>query len=141
VHEGELMQAVGRARGVNRTRATPLDIDLLLDTCLPITVDEVAIWQPPNLLIATAAVGHMLTAPVDMTRVRPELWPNRKAATRTLKQGVPSLPGFVPVHYQLVGAKMKRRLGYFDPALISDPRTWLREQLGALAPPLRNLSQ
>ena len=51
------MQALGRARGVNRTRETPLDIDLLFDTCLPITVDEVVIWQPPSLLIATAAEG------------------------------------------------------------------------------------
>ena len=48
VHEGELMQALGRARGVNRTAATPLDIDLLFDTCLPVTVDEVVQWQPPS---------------------------------------------------------------------------------------------
>ena len=51
VHEGELVQALGRARGVNRTAATPLDIDLLFDTCLPITVDEVVLWRPPSLLM------------------------------------------------------------------------------------------
>ena len=28
IHEGELMQALGRARGINRTDETPLDIDL-----------------------------------------------------------------------------------------------------------------
>ena len=30
------------------TDATPLDIDLLFDTCLPITVDEVVVWRPPK---------------------------------------------------------------------------------------------
>ena len=76
VHEGELLQALGRPRGVNRTAATPLDIDLLFDTCLPITVDEVALWAPPSPLYATAAEGVMLTAPLAMTRLWPALWPN-----------------------------------------------------------------
>ena len=34
VHEGELLQAIGRARAINRTPENPLDIDLLLiPTC------------------------------------------------------------------------------------------------------------
>ena len=76
----------------------------------------------------------MLTAPVDMVRLWPELWPNEKAAYRTIQQGVPALPGFEQVHYQLVGPKMKRRLGHFDRALIPDPHAWLPERLGPLAP-------
>ena len=37
--EGELIQAMGRGRGVNRTADTPLEIDLLTDVVLPVTVD------------------------------------------------------------------------------------------------------
>ena len=37
--EGELIQAMGRGRGVNRTAVTPLEIDLLTDVVLPVTVD------------------------------------------------------------------------------------------------------
>ena len=48
-----------------------------------------------------------------MVKLWPELWPNEKAAYRTIKQGVPELPGFEPVEYQLAGAKMKRRDGFF----------------------------
>ena len=40
--EGELIQAIGRGRGVNRTAETPLEIDLLTDAVLPLTVQEVA---------------------------------------------------------------------------------------------------
>jgi hypothetical protein len=132
VHEGELMQALGRARGVNRTAATPLDIDLLFDTCLPITVDEVVLWRPPSLLYVTAAEGVTLNAPVDMVRLWPDLWPNEKAAYRTIQEGVPALPGFEQVIYQLKGPKMNRRLSHFNRALIPDPRPWLEERLGPL---------
>ena len=135
VHEAELIQAIGRGRGVNRTTETPLDIDLLFDTCLPITVEEVSVWKPPSLLITTAAAdGVMLTSFVDMTKLWPQLWPNEKSAYRTLEQGVPVLPEFVPISYRLAGPKMKQRLAYFNLAIIPEPITWLRERLGPLTP-------
>jgi putative DNA primase/helicase len=130
--EAELVQALGRGRGVNRTAANPLDVDLLFDTCLPITVDEVMPWQPPSLLIETAVEGVMLMAECDLMKLWPHLWPNRTAATRTLKAGMPTLPGFQSVEYQLAKPGMNKRIGYFDPTLIPDPRAWLEAQLGRL---------
>jgi putative DNA primase/helicase len=132
IHEAELVQALGRGRGVNRTAATPLDADLLFDTCLPITVDKVERWQVPSLLIETAIEGVMLTAPCDLVKLWPAVWPNEKAAYRTVQSGVPKLPGFEQVEYQLAGPKMKKRVGYFDLALIPDPHAWLEVQLGRL---------
>jgi hypothetical protein len=81
VHEAELIQAIGRGRGINRTAETPLNVDLLFDTCLPITVNEVSVWKLPSLLITTAADGVMLTSPADMVRVWPKLWSNDKRQT------------------------------------------------------------
>jgi putative DNA primase/helicase len=131
VHEGELLQALGRARPINRDAAHPLDIDLLFDTALPITVDEVQMWKTPRQLYATAYDdGVMLTSPLDMTKLWPSLWKNTRAADRTVQQGMPELPGFTPVTYQLVGPKMKPRIGQFDLARIPDPAAWLRERLG-----------
>ena len=132
IHEGELVQALGRGRGINRTAATPLDADLLFDTALPVTVDEVVPWKVPSLLIETAIDGVMLTAECDLMKCWPTLWPNRSAATRTLRQAIPKLPGFDPVEYQLAGPKMKQRVGYFDLAIIPDPRAWLEARLGRL---------
>ena len=60
INEGELMQAIGRARAVNRDQDSPLDIDLLFDVVLPIEVDEVMSWECPSLYIATAIEGVML---------------------------------------------------------------------------------
>ncbi len=42
--EGELIQAMGRGRGVNRTAETPLAIDILTDVVLPVTVSELIAW-------------------------------------------------------------------------------------------------
>ena len=132
IHEAELVQALGRGRGVHRTAAIPLDADLLFDTAIPVTVDKVERWQVPSLLIETAIDGVMLTAPCDLVELWRHLWPNEKAAYRTVKAGVPPLPGFERVEYQLAVPKMKQRVGYFDLALIPDPHAWLEAQLGPL---------
>jgi hypothetical protein len=135
--EAELVQALGRARAVNRSAQTPLDVDLLFDTVLPMAVDEVANWTEPSLLIETAAEGVMLESPVDLVRVWPSIWRNIKAANRSLAKGVPALPGFDRLRYQLEGAKMKPRVAHFDREIIPDPRAWLEAHFG----PLKDLSQ
>lgn len=132
ITEAEQVQAVGRARGIWRTEKTPLDIDLIFNTVVPITVDQVQEWGGESLLIKTAAEGVMLTSTVDLMKVWPGLWPNHSAADRTLKDGVPKLPGFELVTYQLDGNGQKPRTAYFDRSLIDDPGAWLMERLGPL---------
>jgi hypothetical protein len=140
--EHELLQAIGRARGVNRTVTTPLDIDLLFDECLPrIAVDEVVSWQVPSLLFDTAYEGVMLTSPVDLMKTWPDLWPNHSVADRTLRAGVPELPGFVPVPYQLAGAKMNERLAYFDMSIVPYPISWIEEKLGLVAERFKDIER
>jgi hypothetical protein len=135
VHEAEQLQAIGRARGLRRTKTNPVVIDLVFDNCLPILGDAVMDWGTvkPSLLIETAVEGVMLTSSHDMVKLWPKLWPNHSAADRTIELGVPKLPGFVPVPYHLAGPKMKPRRGYFNPTVIPDPKTWLAEKLGPLA--------
>jgi hypothetical protein len=126
INEGELMQALGRGRPFNRTADNPLDVDLLFDAALPIAVDQVVRWRRPSLLFETLAdEGLMLTAPCDLVRIWPELWPNEKAAYRTVQAGVPELPELVTAEYQLKGPKMKRRTAFFDPARVRDLHAWI----------------
>jgi hypothetical protein len=131
--EGELVQAFGRARAIRRTAATPLDADFLFDVCVPVEVDEVTTWKVPSLLYETAAIdGVMLTSECDLMKCWPQLWPNQMVAKRTLRAGVPNLPSFDQVEYQLVGPKLNKRIGYFDLTRIPDPRAWLEARLGQL---------
>jgi hypothetical protein len=134
VCEGELVQALGRSRALNRTADNSLDIDLLFDPALPIAVDEVVPWRRPSLLLETLADdGVILTAPCDLVRLWPAIWPNEKAAYRTLQAGVPEVPKLVAVDYQLKGAGMNRRAGYFDLDLIPDPGAWLARRIGPVS--------
>ena len=128
VHEGELMQAFGRGRGGQPDRSNAARHRSAVRH-LPADHGRRggAVAAPPSLLVMTAAEGVMLTAPVDMVRLWPELWPNEKAAYRTIQEGVPALPGFEQVAYQLKGPKMKQRLGHFDRTVIADPQGWLTE--------------
>jgi len=137
IHEAELVQAIGRARGINRTAATPLEIDILTDAALPVQVDLVEPWKRPSLLIETAfSDGVMIGSPGAMVKLWPALWPNRKAAQRTLEEDGPDLPGFgLRVEYQLAGNGMQRRVAYFDESRFSGAENaleWLRRKLGPL---------
>ena len=130
--EAELVQALGRARAVNRDALSPLDVDILCDVVLPIVVDDVTQWRTPSELIVTASEGYMPTAPVDMMKLRPTCGQAGELRRDASQQGVPQLPGFVPVSYQLKGPKMKQRVAYFDLNIIPDPRAWLEQRLGPL---------
>jgi len=43
--EGELLQAIGRGRGVRRTEEAPLDVLILTDVPLPLPVDVTSTWK------------------------------------------------------------------------------------------------
>ena len=85
-----------------------------------------------SALIETAIEGVMLTSRIDLVNLWPKLWPNDTAARGTLEQGIPKLPGFERVEYQLVGPKMNKRIGFFDTQIIPNPRAWLSTRLGRL---------
>ncbi|CAA9360622.1 MAG: hypothetical protein AVDCRST_MAG90-2993 [uncultured Microvirga sp.] len=143
--EGELIQALGRARGVNRTAGTPLDIDIFGDVVLPISVDQVLEWSevPAGAEIEMLADGIVLESPTDMAACWPEVWETPEAARQWQKR---STSGQNPIkdilyremtacdfRYQRPGARQKWRNGAFDPAVVPDPRAWLEARLGRLA--------
>jgi hypothetical protein len=61
--EGEVLQAIGRGRGVRRTAETPLDVLVLTDVPLPLPIDAFANWKdicdaagPIEVLVAKGIV-------------------------------------------------------------------------------------
>jgi hypothetical protein len=142
VCEGELIQAIGRGRGVNRTTAeTPLDIDILADVVLPLEVDQVAEWVAPGKETEMEAEGVWLDSPTDMAKAWPAVWGSPEAANQWKKaeQRVESLyidssKGKPPcVRYQLPGAKQKWKVAWYTPGVTGDLRGWLEVRLGPLA--------
>lgn len=148
--EGELIQAIGRARGVNRTPETPLDIDVLANVCLPLTVDEVTQWAPASEGIEMAAEGVILNSGSDMAVAWPDVWTSDDAARKWLSRRAVEVGhtvtdpyreenyigighGVRRFRYQRAGRNQKWRTGAYDPAVVPDIRGWLTGRLGELA--------
>jgi putative DNA primase/helicase len=144
--EGELVQAIGRGRGVNRSVETPLEIDLLTDVVLPIEVHEVLTWDQvrPTDHDIMASSGVVLENAADMAKAFPDLWPTRDAAKKqNQRRGTDCYyrdlsnsrlsPSSSVVTYRPTGAGQKDRQARFDLTLIPDPRSWLEARLGPLA--------
>ena len=62
VAEGELLQAIGRGRGVNRSEAEPLAVDILTAVPLPIAIDEAGPFETfePTPAAVMAARGLLV---------------------------------------------------------------------------------
>jgi len=144
--EGELIQAIGRGRGVNRSADTALEIDLLTDVVLPVTVDGLVPWSAikPTRRDLMALSGIVLDNAADMAACFPDLWPTREAAKkdgqrkgtncyyRVLYNSQMS-PSSAEVTYRPEGPGHRARIAGADLARIPDPEAWLTNRLGPLA--------
>jgi hypothetical protein len=79
--EGQLLQTEGRGRAVNRTADNPLDVDILTNIPLPITVDETTTWDEilPSPIEVMAARGIVGLDWPTVAAVLPDVFKNKKA--------------------------------------------------------------
>jgi len=144
--EAELVQALGRGRGVNRTAESSLHVDLLTDIVLPITADEVIDWADlvPSRTDMMASRGVVLENAADRAKCFPDLWPNYEAARKDGQRTGTNCyyrifynsemsRSSAAVTYRPEGSGQKIRSAMFNLDLISDPAAWLTERLGGLA--------
>ena len=83
---GEIIQAIGRGRGVNRTSVTPLEVLVLGDAILPIAVDEFLPDEalnpsPVDLMLAEGGIAFQSGASASSGRRRRQ--PRRRCSART----------------------------------------------------------
>ena len=112
--EAELIQALGRGRGVNRTAEDPLHIDLLCNVPLPIAVDEAGPFEAfePTPLELMEARGVRLSDTSQkgawdvVAKVLPDLYRNAEAARYAARNVRPSpavLTRYYPYRDVLIG--------------------------------------
>jgi hypothetical protein len=142
--EAELMQALGRARAINRDAGTPLTVDILDDVVLPVAVDEVVVWEEPSPIIEAAVEGIVLTAPGDSAKAWPGIWPTARAAKWAFEAAAARAKDVFSIYrfyiektsrailYTTASTKFRRASAFFDPAILPTPRAWLEGRLGAL---------
>jgi len=91
VTEAAIIQAIGRARGVNRSAANPVDVYMILhDTTLPIAVDAVVQFEDlePTKIDSMIERGLVPQWGADAAKLYPDLWPTAQAPKR--RTGAPA---------------------------------------------------
>jgi putative DNA primase/helicase len=140
IAEDELVQIMGRARGVNRGPNNPVVVHILADLPLPVTVDEFRQWDPPGLDAAMLTEGAWTESAEDAAR----LWPGIIKTPMTLKnarrgQSVLFSSEYINnenythctrLTYQKHGPRQRPVAAIIDRRLIPDPEQWLRDRLG-----------
>lgn len=149
--EGELVQIIGRGRGVNRTQATPLDVIVLTDAVLPMPITgefsaRRRLDTPRDRMIEAGGIAY--ESPAHAAKAYPQLWATPDAAKKNFARSdaipdgdnfhLSSLFGICPllasrVEYQPAGPRRSAAVAWFDPARLSDPISALVAAQGPLA--------
>ena len=68
--DDEVIQAIGRGRGLNRTAADPLEVHVLADVALPLVHDRVLAWETvaPDIVQRMLLAGIAVDSPADAAR-------------------------------------------------------------------------
>ena len=89
VTEAAIIQAIGRARGVNRSAANPVEVYIVLnDMTLPIAVDEVVQFGDlePTKIDSMIERGLVPQWGADAAKLYPDLWPTAQAAQKAYRR-------------------------------------------------------
>jgi len=147
---GEVMQAIGRGRGVNRTADNPLEVIVLGDVALPIPVDEfiscpLQDLTPADFMLSAGGVAYEDASAAALAY--PNLWPSAEAAKKAFQRqrsgtfsneditigDCPAPRRLVRVSYQRAGSGQKVAFAWLDTRLNPDFRGAVERALGPLA--------
>jgi hypothetical protein len=147
ITEAEIIQAVGRGRGVNRTAADPLDVFLFADVATALPVARMVRWVDlrPSVLERMAARGLVLFGPTDAAKVYPDLFPSAEAARKAVGRAegdFPDIPlgnstpremsgkSLEAVAYRPAGRGQQTRRALVAPERLETLQSFLEGQLG-----------
>jgi putative DNA primase/helicase len=142
--EAEIMQAIGRLRGVNRTPDNPAEI-VLIGCPIPeeIELDGIEAWEAPTPVETMLALaGIAFNSGKAAAAAFPVLWDNAEAAKKALGRATSEGHSLIGTPYkemsptalaQLSGERRKPFTVLFDHEACADPRAWIEAKLGPLA--------
>lgn len=145
--EGEIIQAIGRARGVNRKTENPVDIYVLTDMPISLPVDRLVPAtaldpSPVDEMLTAGGIAYLSGACASQVYWRKWRTPSgaKSALGRDKKSGAKPYvlikKGFAPnlcqVEFQLAGQGNRLVTAVVDMSKIADPRTHIEAIFGAL---------
>ncbi|HMR36561.1 hypothetical protein [Amaricoccus sp.] len=88
ISDDEVLQAIGRGRGVNRTAMNPLEVHVLADVALPLVHDRLLAWEAvrPDLFQRMLLAGLAVDSPGDALLLHPGFFPGSAAAEKAFQR-------------------------------------------------------
>ena len=95
--EDEILQAIGRGRGVNRSAQDPLEVHVLGNLALPVVHDTVVTWEVvrPDVVQRMLLTGLAVDSPADAVALHPELFDSANQAKLAFAQA--GFKGEIPI--------------------------------------------
>ena len=86
--DDQLIQAIGRGRGINRTGDTPLEVHVLANVALPLVHDLLMRWEAvaPDMFQRMLLAGIAVDSPADAVALHPALFKNKKQAQKEMER-------------------------------------------------------
>jgi hypothetical protein len=86
--DDELIQAIGRGRGVNRTADSPLEVHVLANVALPLPHASVQRWEAvaPDVVQRMLLAGVAVDSPADACALHPVFLGNEKQAQKAFER-------------------------------------------------------
>jgi putative DNA primase/helicase len=142
--EAELLQAIGRGRGVRRGPGNPLTVYVLGNVLLPLPLATIREWEPVNRDAAMMAdFGAVLSSPTDAGRLLGQDAETARKARQRCGTGPDKyyLYGHVPdlrcghrvgfVRYKVEAPGRREQFMAYDTERIRRPGKWLAARVGA----------
>lgn len=143
--EDEVIQAIGRGRGVNRTEQNPLEVQVLADLALPLIHDRVLAWEmaKPDLIQRMLLAGLAVDSPADAVALHPGIFFNVELAKKAFQRG--AFKGHSPIGiiyremslksaaYRRPGRGRSWQRAWWISGSEDDARKMLEQSLGSVA--------
>lgn len=112
VCDDEVIQAIGRGRGVNRTIENPLEVQLLADVALPMVHDRVVPWDSmkPDSIQRMLLAGLAVDSPADAAALHPVLFETVAAADHAFRRAGFNRQNPIGTTYREMAVKSARYL-------------------------------
>lgn len=139
ITQAELLQVIGRARGVRRSVADPVDIIVLGNEPLPVEVAQVEAWAAPSIDDTMLAAGVLLQNSADAAAAYPGLVKSetalRMARGRCVTFSYESLlyenvTHLARARYRRPGPGRSWAEAVYDPRQVPDIAAWLIARVG-----------
>jgi len=87
--DDELIQVIGRGRGVNRSVKDPLEVHVLSDVALPVICNRLMAWEHecPDVLQQMLLAGIAVDSPTDAVALHPDQFQNAEQAKKVFGRG------------------------------------------------------